>query len=180
RLQIADRYGNPTLGPRYEINETRDSFVGLYLTVPIPVINTRQGEIAQRQAELERAHVDLRSTEVQITLAVQAALGRLTEARKWANAYPAEVLPDLTRARQDMERLFSQNDPSVDVLRVIGVQRNLLSAMDAYLDARFEVSQAHADLAAAVGDPALAAGSYPGASRGDPPAGTRSARPPRT
>jgi hypothetical protein len=46
----------------------------------------------------------------------------------------------------------------VDVLRVIGVQQNLLKAADAYLDARFEVSQATADVAAAIGDVAVAVG----------------------
>ena len=78
-----------------------------------------------------------------------------------ANEYPAEVLPNLERARQDMEKLFAQNEQGVDVLRVLGVQRILLRVTDAYLDARFEVSQARADLAAAVGDLNLAAGPCP-------------------
>ena len=43
---------------------------------------------------------------------------------------------------------------------MIGVQRNFLRAFDAYLDALFEVSQARADLAVAVGDPALSLGLY--------------------
>jgi outer membrane protein, heavy metal efflux system len=160
RLQIADRFGNPTVGPRYEYNETRDSFYGIVLSAPIPVLNTRQGEILQRRAELARAQADLQASEFQVAQAVRAALARLAEARRWANEYPAEVLPNLERARQDMERLFAQNEQGVDVLRVISVQRNLLRATDAYLDARFEVSQANADLAAAVGDPALATGCY--------------------
>jgi cobalt-zinc-cadmium efflux system outer membrane protein len=161
RLQIADRFGNPALGPRYEINETRDNFVGVVISAPIPVFNTKRGEILQRQAGVDRARAERQQTEVQITQAVQAAFGRLTEARKWADEYPAEVLPNLEKARQDMERLFAQNEQGVDVIRVIGVQRNLLRATDAYLDARWEVSQARADLAAAVGDPAFAIGTSP-------------------
>src|SRR5262249_10177569 len=135
RLQVADRFGNPSIGPRYERNETADNFVGVVLSAPIPVLNTRRGEIQQREAELARAQADLRATEVQVAQAVQAALARLAEARKWADEYPAEVLPHLEKARQDMERLFAQNEQGVDVLRVIGVQRNLLRATDAYLDA---------------------------------------------
>jgi cobalt-zinc-cadmium efflux system outer membrane protein len=158
RLQVADRFGNPSVGPRVEYNETRDTFIGVTLTAPIPILNRKQGEIAQRRAELARAQADLRSTEVQVSQAVDAALARLAEARKWAAEYPTEVLPGLQKARENMERLFSQNQPGVDVLRVLGVQRTLLRAHDAYLDARFEVSQARADLAAAVGEPALAAG----------------------
>src|SRR5207248_6184942 len=118
RLQVADRFGNPTVGPRFEYNETRDTFVGVVLSAPIPVFNTRQGEILQRRAELDRAHADLRATEVQVAQAVQAAAARLAEARKWADEYPAEVLPNLERARQDLEKLFAQNEQGVDVLRV--------------------------------------------------------------
>jgi cobalt-zinc-cadmium efflux system outer membrane protein len=161
RLQVADRFGNPALGPRYEFNESRDNFVGVVVTAPIPVFNTRRGEILQRQAGVDRARAELQQTEVQITQAVQAAVARLTEARKWADEYPAEVLPNLEKAREDMERLFAQNEQGVDVIRVIGVQRNLLRARDAYLDARWEVSLARADLAGAVGDPAFAIGTSP-------------------
>ena len=134
----------------------RDTFAGLVVTGPIPVFNRRQGEIAQRRADLARAQADLRSVEADVTLAVKAALARLAEARKWADEYPAEVLPNLERARQDLERLFAQNEPGVDVLRVNGVRQRLLKARDLYLDALFELGQARADLAAAVGDPALA------------------------
>ena len=123
----------------------------------------------QLQAQLDRARAELQQTEVQVTQAVQAAVDRLTEARKWADEYPAEVLPNLERARQDLEKLFAQNEQGVDVLRVIGVQRTLLRAADAYLDARFEVGQALADLAAAVGDPALATGCYQAACPPAPP-----------
>ena len=126
------------------------------ISAPIPVFNTRQGEIAQRRAELSRAQVDLQTTRLRVAQDVQAALARFIQARKWADEYPAEVLPNLRQAQKQMAQLFAAADQGVDVLRVIGVQRNLLQAADTYLDARFEVSQAAADLAAAVGDPMAA------------------------
>jgi cobalt-zinc-cadmium efflux system outer membrane protein len=155
RLQIRDRFGNPSIGPSYEVNETSAVFVGVAVSAPIPAFNAKQGEIAQRRAELVRAEVDLRQNEIRVAQDVQAALARFVQARKWADNYPAEVLPNLQQAQKQLAQLFAAADPSVDVLRVIGVQRNLLQAADAYLDARFEVSQAAADLAAAVGDPML-------------------------
>ena len=94
RLQVADRYVNPTAGPRYEYNESRDTFVGVALNIPIPVLNTRKGEILQRQADVARTQAELRATEVQVAQAVQAAVARVAEARKWADEYPAEVLPN--------------------------------------------------------------------------------------
>ena len=55
-----------------------------------------------------------------------------------------------------MESLFQQGQAGVDVLRVLDVRRKLLRAQDGYLDALLVYTSALADLAQAVGDPALA------------------------
>jgi cobalt-zinc-cadmium efflux system outer membrane protein len=159
RLDIANRYGNPSAGPMFEYNETRVTFVGLAMYLPIPVLNTRNGEIMQRRAQLTRAAADVRQVELQAGLDVQAALARLAAAQKWADSYARDVLPSLRQAREEMDRLFSANE--VDVLKVIGVQQNYLQALGTYLDAQFEVSQATADLALAVGDHRIAMGIDP-------------------
>ena len=56
----------------------------------------------------------------------------------------------------ETRRLFAAGEPSVDVLRLIDARKRLLRARDGYLDALWELSQARADLAAAVGDIELA------------------------
>lgn len=155
RLQIADRFGNPKLGPDYEYNETRDNFIGAEMVVPLPVFNTRKGEIMQRQAERTRAALDLRSTEVLIQQEVRAAADRLANARAWADSYRTQVLPDLEGSLQEVEGRFLKVG-DVPLLTVIDIRRKLLQARAGYLDALWEVSQARADLAAAVGDPSLA------------------------
>src|SRR5262249_51913764 len=70
-LERANRWGNPSLGPAFEYNETSVVFIGMWLVTPIPVLNTRRGEIQQRQAELGRARLDLRQVEVQVQQDVQ-------------------------------------------------------------------------------------------------------------
>jgi outer membrane protein TolC len=160
RLQVADRYGNISFGPSYQVDDTSTSYIGFAFFAPIPVLNNRQGEILQAQATVSRSIADVREIEVHSEQEVQAALIRLAEAKKWADSYVREVLPNLRKASQDMERLLQQNDPGVDVIKVIDVQRNYLRAFDSYLDALYEVSQSRVDLAAAVGDPALALGLY--------------------
>jgi outer membrane protein TolC len=57
--------------------------------------------------------------------------------------------------QESFDKLFGAGEPGVDVLRLIDVRRRLLRARDGYLDAQFELSQAEADLAAAIGDPSL-------------------------
>jgi outer membrane protein TolC len=155
-LQVADRFGNPSIGTFFEVNETSVWFYGAALGTPLPLFNTRRGEIMQAQATLARARAEARQFEIQSGVDVQAALARLAEARKWVDSYTSGVLPNLSKAREDMNKLLELNDPGVDAVRVIGVQRNYLRALDAHLDALFELSQARVDLAAAVGDPNLA------------------------
>lgn len=152
RFEVANRFGNPSLGPAYEYNETRDHFIGGWLVWQLPVFNTRKGEILQRQAERERAVVDQRRVEVQIRQDVQAALGRLDQARKWVETFRTQTLPTLRETLAAFDRFFAEGEPGVDVSRLIDSRRRVLRAREGYLDALWELSQARADLAAAVAD----------------------------
>jgi cobalt-zinc-cadmium efflux system outer membrane protein len=155
RLGVANRFGNPALGPVYAIDPTDITTFGANLTMPIPVLNVKRGEILQLQAEQVKATLEVRSVEVQIRQDVQAALARLTAARAGADLYDKQLLPILRDNLAAIEKLFAAGEPGVDALKVIEVRRNLLNGRDAYLDALWEVGLARADLVAAVGDPLL-------------------------
>jgi cobalt-zinc-cadmium efflux system outer membrane protein len=155
RLEIANRYGNPSLGPAYEYNETAVNFVGMWAFWQLPIINTRRGEIQMRQAEKARAQAAVRQSQVTIEQDVQAAMGRLKEAEGGVQLFRNQTFPALQAAIQGIDRLFAQGAPDVGLDRVLEVRRRLLRARDGYLDALFELNQARADLAAAVGDPSL-------------------------
>jgi cobalt-zinc-cadmium efflux system outer membrane protein len=159
-LQVANRYGPLNIGPTYELNETKSTFIGMQFGGQIPVFNTRRGEIIQARANYSRAQADARQFEILAAQDVVAALARLSAARTWVDSYTGDVLPNLKKAMTDMNTLLEQNDPGVDVVKIIGVQRNYLRAFDTYLDALMELSQARADLAAAIADPAMAVGLY--------------------
>jgi len=156
RLQVADRFGNPSLGPAYQYDQSKTTFIGLQGSIPVPLYNRHRGEIQQQQADLVRVTLELHKVEVKVQQDVQAALARLASAAAAVTAYEKEILPNLRAGLASMEKLFLQGDPGTDVLRVIDLRRKLLRARDGYLDALWEVSQAVADLAAAVGDPGLA------------------------
>jgi cobalt-zinc-cadmium efflux system outer membrane protein len=156
RLEIANRYGNPTVGPSYVYDPTRINFIGAHFTLPLPVLNTHRGEVQQRKGEQAKTVLELRQLEVSINQDVQQALARVTEARTILDMYQSKILPELEAAKTEIGRLYSKGDPGVDYLRVIDFGRRLVKTRDGYLDALFELNQAQADLAAAVGDPALA------------------------
>jgi cobalt-zinc-cadmium efflux system outer membrane protein len=151
RLAVANQYGNPVVGPAFTYDPTRVSLIGAQINIPLPVVNTHRGEIQQRQAERERAALDLREAEVSIQQDVLAALARLQTAQAQVQTIRDLILPELRRALEAIERLFRAGEPGVDVLRVLDVRRKLLQARGSYLDALYNVSQAWADLVAAVG-----------------------------
>jgi cobalt-zinc-cadmium efflux system outer membrane protein len=156
RLEIANRFGNPVLGPAFTYDPTRVSSGGVQLNFPLPVLNTHRGQIQQRQAEEAKAVLVLRQTEIQIRQDVEAALQRLATARAGAEIYRTRILPGLQKGLADMEKLFLAGQPGVDVLRIIDMRRKWISARDSYLSALWEVSQAEADLVAALADLSLA------------------------
>jgi outer membrane protein TolC len=156
RLETANRFGNPTVGPAYVYDPTRINFIGAHFTMPLPLLNRRHGEIQQRKAEHIRTVLELRQTEESIHHDLQQALARLDDLRAGVTLYQTKILPELRTDLKEMELLFLKADPAVDFFRLIEFRRRALKAHDGYLDALLEFSQAQADLAAAVGDPVLA------------------------
>ena len=157
-LERANRFGNISIGPTYEYDNSAINNVGVVASAPLPVLNSHRGEIQQREAEKLRAILDLQALDTQIQLDVEAALARLKHARAWADSYERDVLPDLEKSLKEVQELFASGDASVDSLRILDVQRKLLLGRNGLLDAQFEVRQAVADLAAALGDPSIAVG----------------------
>jgi outer membrane protein TolC len=155
-LEVANRYGNPSVGPAFEYNETSVSFIGMWLVWQIPVLNVRRGEIMQRQAERARAVQAVDSLRVTLRQDVRAALSRLASAKEAADVFRTQTIPTLRSTRAGIDQLFTQGEPGVTLARVIAIRTRLLQAYSAYLDTLFELTQAQADLAAAVGDPSLA------------------------
>jgi cobalt-zinc-cadmium efflux system outer membrane protein len=152
RLELANRYGNPTVGPSYALDPTNVSSVGMTVILPLPCLNTHRGDIQQREAEQLRAVLELRQNEVLVQQEVQTAVARLQKAGAWIQLYRKTVLPDLRSGLESAEKLFAQGDPGADVLKVLEIRRNLLKGQESYLDAYWEYSQARAALAAATGD----------------------------
>jgi outer membrane protein TolC len=161
RLVEANRYGNPSVGPYYEYDPTRISYPGVRLGMPLPVLNTKRGEILKAQTDVVKVRSEVQQLELQASLDVQAALNRLADAGKWASDYAREVVPSLLHAKEELEALFAKKDANVSLANVLTVQRGYLKATETWWDARYEVSLAEADLALAVAEPALALGPPP-------------------
>jgi outer membrane protein TolC len=158
KLVHANRFGNLQIGPIFSLDPTNVAAVGGRITVQLPCLNLKRGEIMKAQTDLTKVHYEVQELYVRVVHDVEAALARLAAAHTWRSAYENDVVPNLLKAKQEIEKLYANSDPSVDLARVLSVERTYLKALDTLLDARFEVSQAEADLALAVGEPLLAMG----------------------
>jgi outer membrane protein TolC len=151
-LEVANRFGNPSLGPAMEYSESSVLFVGIWMIWQLPVLNTRRGEIRQRRAEVARASEALSQGEIQMKLDISTALARLERAEGVVKNFANNVLPNLRQTREEFDKLYLANQPGVTLTQIIDIRRRLLTTRDAYLDALFELSQAQTDLATAVAD----------------------------
>ena len=126
RLRVANRYGNPSIGPAGEVNETSVAFFGMWLIWSPPVFNTRQGEISQRQADLARAIQAVQSLNITIQQDVRAALKRMASAEELVEKYRTQTLPSFRSAMEGFDQLFARGEPGVTLARVIAIRLRLI------------------------------------------------------
>jgi cobalt-zinc-cadmium efflux system outer membrane protein len=156
RLERANRFGNVTVGPNYEINEAKASFVGASVGLPLPLVNRKKGEILQREAELTKAMLEQQQQETQVRQEVKAALSKLSEVQELIRIYRKEYLPALELRTAALDQLYTRGGEGVDLQQVLELRRRLLKTREDYLDALYDHGQIEVELAAAVGDLELA------------------------
>ena len=159
RLVVANRCGNPSVGPFFEYDPGSIYYVGARISFPIAIFNTKKGEILQAQTVISQAKSQVYQLEIQAAQEVLAALERYADAKNWADSYGMDVLPNLGMAKISMEKLFNDKNANADLPRLLAVSRAYLKASESYLDARYEQSLAQVDLAQATAEPRLAVGS---------------------
>ncbi len=151
-LARADRIPIPSVGPAYEKSETAESFYGIALTSPLPLLNTGKTLVLQREAECHRDAVVLDQWCQRVRTEVRSSLARWEQARQslvrsrdWARSIDVEAgrMRDLYDAGQ------------ANLVKLLEVQRRHLAAESLRLDALWRATQAYADLLAALGTASL-------------------------
>jgi cobalt-zinc-cadmium efflux system outer membrane protein len=147
-LARADRIPIPSLGPAYEKSETGESFYGIALTSPVPLLNAGKTLVLQREAEYHRDAVVVDQWCQRVQTEVRSSLVRWEQARQslvrsrdWARSIDAEAVK--------MRNLYDAGQ--ADLVKLLEVQRRHLGAESARLDALWRATQAYADLLAALG-----------------------------
>ena len=152
-LAKANTVPNIATGPTYERDESGTLFFGVAAQMDLPVWNTGYPLVRQRWAELQQQLIVWKQTREQAALQAQAAVQRYTVAQKlWAERWPQE---DAGRSElASVTNAFNQGQASI--LQVLSIQDGLIQERKNYLDLLHEISQAAADVVAALAiDPEL-------------------------
>ena len=151
RLQIAQGKVDYTVGAEYRREQGingRGNMLGLFVSVPLPVFNRNQGEIARAEAERERARRSLAAVEADVAREVAAAYHGYESARELLSEVERDLLAPAKEARAGTTYVYQAGATSL--LDVLDAQRAFNDTMETYLSAQATYRRAEARLSLAV------------------------------
>ena len=151
RLQIAQGQVDYTLGAEYRREQGvngRGNMLGFFVSVPLPLFNRNQGEIARADAEHDKAGRSLVSVETNIAAEVASAYQEFESSRELLTDIERDLLTPTRDARAGTTYVYQAGATSL--LDVLDAQRAFNDTMETYYSAQAAYRRAQARLALAV------------------------------
>jgi cobalt-zinc-cadmium efflux system outer membrane protein len=133
--------------PTLRLSETRDPEVRQTLagiSLPLPLWNRREGQIAQAQANIDLALVQIEAQRVQLLRELDAAYSRLGIAQRQIETFEGGLLSSAEAALRVAESAWRFGERSF--LEVLDAQRTLRGVRNDYNQARFDRHAAWMDI----------------------------------
>lgn len=144
------RWPDFTAGPSLEY--TRDEqIVGLGVSLPLPLWNRKQGEIATADAELEKIQAGLDQLQRDVVSQVTTASQNLAAAQDSLAYYTPQLRHKLKTALDTAEQSYSEGRTSL--LLYLEAQRTYFDTQADYYSTGQQLHAAEAELASAIGLP---------------------------
>ncbi|HMF97123.1 MAG TPA: TolC family protein [Vicinamibacterales bacterium] len=147
RLQIAQGRVDYTLGAEYRRQQGvngKGNLAGVFVSVPLPIFNRNQGEIARAEAEHEKAARSLVALETNVSAEVASAYAEFQSTRGLLSDIERELLQPAAEARAGTAYVYQAGATSL--LDVLDAQRTFNDTMDAYYTAQAAYRRAEARL----------------------------------
>lgn len=131
----AQRYPQPTL----KLGETRDPEVRqmmLGVSIPLPLWNRREGQIAQAQAGIDLAAAQIEAQRAQLLRELDTAWARVSIAQRQIETFQAGLLRSAETALRVAEAAWRAGERSF--LEVLDAQRTLRAVRSDYNQVRFD------------------------------------------
>ena len=145
RLARAERWPNVTVGLEYTHSEFQVSgdlpnMLGTTFSLPVPVFDRNQGEIAKAEAEALIAKHDVDKLRLEIPQEVRSAITRYTIARERVRRFEDGFLRQAREARQAAEASYREG--AVSLLEFLEAERAYIQTARDRLDALRDVNTA--------------------------------------
>jgi cobalt-zinc-cadmium efflux system outer membrane protein len=110
------------------------------VSIPIPIFNRREGQIAEAQAAVRQADSFADFRRLQLTAAVERAYGQYTVAQSQVQMFESGIILQAEEALRAAEAAFRFGERSI--IEVLDAQRVLRASRLEYLNAQFDRQQA--------------------------------------
>jgi cobalt-zinc-cadmium efflux system outer membrane protein len=139
RLQLERdlRLPAPTLQAGY-VQEPDKEVTRFGLSLPLPLFNQRQGQIAEALAELKVADAQLRARELALARELDAAYSRLLVARQQVETFEGGLLERAQRTLEAAEAAYRFGERGI--IEYLDAQRTYRAVRQDYLNARYELA----------------------------------------
>ena len=147
RLQLAQGRVDYTFGAEYRRQQGvngKGNLAGLFVSVPLPIFNRNQGEIARAEAEHEKATRSVAALQTNVSAEVSSAYAEFESARDLLAGIEGELLKPAADARAGTAYVYQAGATSL--LDVLDAQRTFNDTMDAYYTAQAAYRRAEARL----------------------------------
>jgi cobalt-zinc-cadmium efflux system outer membrane protein len=163
RLQIAQGKIDYTLSGEFHhqeqatpANQNAGNLYGISLSMPLPIFNRNQGEIARARQEEQQGTARVRALEAQITTEVQSAFETYTAARDVVTTIESEMLEQARDVRSTTEYSYRRGEASF--IELLDAVRAFNDTMQSYNDARAEYARSLYAIESISGAPVAAQG----------------------
>lgn len=135
RREQVEPYPNLTFGAGMQYQVSQPHKQGLItVSIPIPVWNRNQGNIASAQANVARSTANLSVMENNLTQILAEMIGRYQAAQQLVDRYEQRIIPEAQEARTIIQTGFDKGE--FDFLRLLQAQRSLMESMIGYIKAQ--------------------------------------------
>ncbi|MFQ5715438.1 MAG: TolC family protein [Candidatus Scalinduaceae bacterium] len=139
-LRKAEIIPNPDLSGFFTREEGTDDIVGGEVSISIPIWDRKQSELKKARTAKDVANINIKNKYLEIQKEVEAAYRSFMAAQEGIAIYTDEIMPQVDESLKLNK--ISYKEGKINFIGFLTVQKNLLEARAAYLDALLDYNNA--------------------------------------
>lgn len=142
RLQLANGRVDYTVSGEYHRQEgatVRGNSVGVFFSVPIPLFNRNQGEVARAQIQKQQAETRVRALEINVSTEATNAFAEYSAARDVLDTIEHQMLAQARDVRTTTEYAYRRGEASL--IEFLDAVRAFNETMQSYSEARAQYAR---------------------------------------